>query len=210
MSKLARDWAKVQRAGSASAKVVLLVLADHADDSGLCWPSRATIAERTELSLRSVADQLRVLEAAGLISRDSRSREDGSQTSSHIQLNLTAAAEGVQDVQGGVQELHPPGQDVQGGMQHVPPGGARLAPLEPSLEPLEVEGSIEPVASAPPSATKPTSEEPWAKDLEFAKLWEIATPEMRRRAKSKAKVWPEWRKIRKATDPAAVLAGLIA
>lgn len=208
MSKVARDWAKRQKAGSASAKIVLLVLADFADGSGLCWPSRATIAELTELSLRSVVDQLKALETRGLIARGERNREDGSQTSSLIQLNVESD-KGVQDVQGGVQELHPPVQDVHGGMQEMHPGGARLAPLEPTLEPLEL-GTNVPVASAAPSATTPMSEEPWIKDVEFAKVWEIATPEMRRRAKSKAKVWPEWRKIRKATDPSVVLAGLVA
>lgn len=208
MSKVAREWAKSQKAGSASAKIVLLVLADHADNGGLCWPSRATIAELTELSVRSVVDQLKALEARGLIARDERNREDGSQTSSFIQLNLEHD-EGVQELQGGVQELHPPVQDVHGGVQEMHPGGARLALLEPTLEPLEL-GTNVPVASAAPSATTPMSEEPWIKDVEFAKLWEIATPEMRRRAKSKAKVWPEWRKIRKATDPASVLGGLVA
>jgi hypothetical protein len=79
-------------------------------------------------------------------------------------------------------------------------------------------GSNDPVASASPrdhlsavpESISPTiaKHEPWARDAQFSALWDAATPEMRRRAKSKAKVWPEWVKARRLTDPGAILGGL--
>jgi hypothetical protein len=61
------------------------------------------------------------------------------------------------------------------------------------------------VASAAPRATKP---EPWKGDPEFVAVWDAATPQMRRRAKSMSKAWPEWLKARKTVEPARILAGL--
>lgn len=56
----------------ATEKLVLLCLADFADDDGLCWPSVETMVGRTGLSDRCVREQLKRLEAAGLIERDRR------------------------------------------------------------------------------------------------------------------------------------------
>lgn len=73
------------------------------------------------------------------------------------------------------------------------------------------------VASAAPTTTdgalalalkEPEPEphrEPWDRDPEFGKLWDMAPPQMRRRAKSKAKVWPEWQRSRRRAAPAAIL-----
>lgn len=66
------------------------------------------------------------------------------------------------------------------------------------------------VASAPPSATKPLAGQPWEADPDFGKLWEISTPEMRRRAKSKSKAWAEWRKAKLKAEPASIVAALVA
>jgi hypothetical protein len=68
-------------------------------------------------------------------------------------------------------------------------------------------GSYEPVASAAPSATSPSSI-PWKSDVEFLGVWDGATAQMRRRAKSMTKVWAEWVKVRKTTEPETVLTGL--
>ncbi len=49
-------------------KIVLAVIADMADDDGMCWPSLETIALRAGMTRRSVIDQVEKLEAAGLLS----------------------------------------------------------------------------------------------------------------------------------------------
>lgn len=42
-------------------KLVALVLADHANDDGLCWPSYARIAERTGVDKRTVQRHVKTL-----------------------------------------------------------------------------------------------------------------------------------------------------
>lgn len=54
--------------GSPQLKAVAIALADHAHDDGTkIWPSVRALAEKTELSERTVQYKLRELEAAGLI-----------------------------------------------------------------------------------------------------------------------------------------------
>ncbi len=50
-------------------KVVLISLADQANDSGLCWPSLSTLCARTCLSERAVQAALGELEAIGVVTR---------------------------------------------------------------------------------------------------------------------------------------------
>ena len=53
-------------------KLLLLSLADNADDDGVCWPSIATIANKCSTDERSVYRQLIDLENLGHISHESR------------------------------------------------------------------------------------------------------------------------------------------
>ncbi|WP_101959265.1 helix-turn-helix domain-containing protein [Vibrio vulnificus] len=52
-----------------SDKLVMLCLADHADDSGLCWPSIDTIARKSGVSPTTVKSTLKRLEAGGWIAK---------------------------------------------------------------------------------------------------------------------------------------------
>ena len=88
MSIDAMAWAKAQLTGSPGAKLVLLVLADYADDSGLSWPSKATLSKVTEQDPRTIQRHLRHLEGVGLITVDIRSRKDGGQSSNSYMLPL--------------------------------------------------------------------------------------------------------------------------
>lgn len=63
------------------------------------------------------------------------------------------------------------------------------------------------VASAAPSATA-VKADPWKSDAEFQAVWDGSTGQMRRRAKSMAKAWSEWVKVRKTTQPGRILEGL--
>lgn len=54
-------------------KIVLLCLADHAKDSGDCWPSVNRIAARCSISIRSAQSALKSLEKQDLINRNERS-----------------------------------------------------------------------------------------------------------------------------------------
>lgn len=55
------------KVGSLPRKMVLLKLADQANDDGLCWPSYQTIAESCELSRRSVIRHIQQLETDGYL-----------------------------------------------------------------------------------------------------------------------------------------------
>lgn len=52
-----------------SEKLVLLALADNANDEGVCWPSIATIAEKCSKSERTIQRAISTLESAGHLSR---------------------------------------------------------------------------------------------------------------------------------------------
>ncbi|MEM5501834.1 helix-turn-helix domain-containing protein [Ahrensia kielensis] len=88
MSIQAVAWAISQKVGSPTGKVLLICLANYADEEGLCWPSQKTIAAETELSDRSTILWLKKLEECGYIQRERRHRRDGSRTTDHIRLQL--------------------------------------------------------------------------------------------------------------------------
>jgi hypothetical protein len=54
---------------AAGEKLVLLALADCANDEGHCWPGLASLSEKTGRCRRSLQESLRALDAAGHISR---------------------------------------------------------------------------------------------------------------------------------------------
>lgn len=65
-------------------KAVLISLADNANDHGYCWPSIATICERTCFSKRAVIDAIQWLEEHGLLEAD---RTNGRHTKYQIVPN---------------------------------------------------------------------------------------------------------------------------
>jgi len=67
MSHDATNWAIKQRGIKPAAKIVLWHLADRYHPDHGCFPSKETLAEDCEMSERSVYDQLKILEEAGLI-----------------------------------------------------------------------------------------------------------------------------------------------
>jgi len=64
---MARVWAHSQATGGGL--LVMLALADFANDEGECWPHVATLAEKARLKMRAVQYLLPKLEAAGEIRR---------------------------------------------------------------------------------------------------------------------------------------------
>lgn len=98
MSFEAMTWATKQDAGSAAAKLVLLMLANHANGhTGQCNPRIKNLAADCNMSERSCREQVRRLEELGLIRCEERFAE-GIQLPNQYWLNL----------QEGGQILHPP------------------------------------------------------------------------------------------------------
>lgn len=73
-------WAMEQTTGNPTRKAVLVALADFTNaETGKCCPYIATIANRTELSDKTVQRALNDLVDAGFVTRTRRKRNDGKQ-----------------------------------------------------------------------------------------------------------------------------------
>lgn len=111
-------------------RLVMLALADHADDSGRCYPSNSRLCERTGLSERAVRQNIRALEVGGFLTV-------------HIGVGQAGANVYIVRPQGG-QEMPPagnaPGTSCPAPRHLVPDRGAPDAPKpsgtinEPSIE----------------------------------------------------------------------------
>lgn len=60
------------KVGNPLRKLVLIKLADNANDKGECWPSYQHIADQCEISRRSVINHIKALEDDGLLIKQSR------------------------------------------------------------------------------------------------------------------------------------------
>lgn len=148
MSLKAMTCAMALRGVTASEKLLLLALANYADENMTCFPSQKRLADDACLSQRTVLNLLADLEARRMISRARRHRPDGSRSSDSITLHFAGSLGEV--VAGG-------GEVAAGGVvQPLQGGGAVVAPLtsfEPVIDPVILTGEG---ASAPPArkATK--------------------------------------------------------
>ena len=88
MSFEAMAWASKQDTGSSSSKLVLLMLANHANGhTGQCNPRHKMLAQVCEMTVETLKTHLKRLEAAGLIKIISQFA-DGVQLPNHYVLNL--------------------------------------------------------------------------------------------------------------------------
>lgn len=136
MSMHALRWARGVRGVTATQKLVLLLLADTADDDDMAWPSGQRLADDAALSRRAVVSALADLERLGLI--EPSVRELGHATRWHLQVGAIPqpadlgceprSQGGVNDVhrgcepasQGGVNQIHTGCEPrAQGGVNHV-------------------------------------------------------------------------------------------
>jgi len=89
------------------ATAVLRDLADRSNESGVCWPSVATICNDTKFSRRTVQVALRQLEANGLlITKQIHGR------SSRYVLAIRAVTPAQEMRRGGAGDAHPPAGDA--------------------------------------------------------------------------------------------------
>ena len=105
-------------------KLVLLAIADHADDNGYAWPGVSGVAQKCGVSKRTVQRYVNTLVQRAIISVETRQRPDGSNTSNAYQLN-------IHDSHPPVSDRHPPMTQVS------PPHDTPVTPLtviEPSMK----------------------------------------------------------------------------
>ena len=81
------------RGVSPSEKLLLLALANYADETGNCWPSQTRLADDTCMSSRTVRTLLASLETVGYIAREQRRRPDGYRATDQITLRFAQAEE---------------------------------------------------------------------------------------------------------------------
>lgn len=81
-------WKQDMTNESASWKLVLLALADSANEDGECWPAYKTLAKKTSLSYDQTRRIVRQLESIALIVRVDRQRDNGSRTSNMFQIGV--------------------------------------------------------------------------------------------------------------------------
>lgn len=89
MSILAMTWAWGLTGLDQPQTLVLLALADAANDAGVCWPSQAEIGRKARMSDRSVRTHVRALAGLGLLHVERRATTAG-RKSNIYQLNVGA------------------------------------------------------------------------------------------------------------------------
>ena len=130
-------------------KLVLLCLADTANDDGECWPSLQTIANKTGLTRRAVINHVNILCRAGFLTKTNRYKDNGEQTSSLLKIVAMPMAGSEQGSPGGVNEIHRGGeQGSLGVVNDVHPGSEPRSP-EPIKEPISLEPIKEPKDISP-------------------------------------------------------------
>lgn len=122
------------KVGNPLRKLVLIKLADNANDNGECWPSYQHVADQCEVSRSTVKSHIRALEEMGLLKREFRRKGELNQ-SNVFYLTLDNAQQ-IQPESGGA-------GDVRGGAGAALGGGAGAAPrtyhsFEPVNEPKNI------------------------------------------------------------------------
>ena len=94
MSMLLTAQAMKLKVGNPTRKLVLLKLADNANDKGECFPSYQHIADHCEVSRRSVISHIDALIKMGLVEKKLRKNQDGSSSNLYI-LHLEKGSENI-------------------------------------------------------------------------------------------------------------------
>lgn len=100
-------------------KLVLLALADHADDKGVCWPSQGYIANKSGCSRKTVNEKIGGFVKAGIIKKDGKKMVISGVTEGY--KSVTESDSSKCNVQ-----LQPSNPELQ-------PSNGALQPSEPSI-----------------------------------------------------------------------------
>lgn len=164
------------KVGNPLRKLVLIKLADNANDMGECWPSYQHIADQCEIGRSTVKVHIRELEKSGLLRREFRRKGELNQSNVfHLALEGGAAP-----ALGGGAADNPPGAGDN------PGGGAGAAPRtshssEPVKEPVKPKVADAPGSVAfdrfwalyPRKVGKSAAEKAWAKIKVTADLFDL-------------------------------------
>ena len=228
----AQVWARRQRlGGDVAAKIILMILADYADEWGTCFPGVDRIAEEAELSKSTVLRRLKALAEAGLVTVERRANDRGHRTSNRyvLEIEVTVTAEQWNAVvQRVVARVTEPLEEVQG--VNVTPGSQAPPKCQPEREakvsPGDTGTTSRTTSSTPyplgSNASAPASEQqqgsqavlslvvdsapstaPTGPQIAFSEFWALYP-----RKTSKIAAERAWTKAVKAVDPAVIIAAI--
>lgn len=129
------SWAFEQTTPPVS-KLVLLALADHADDNGVCWPGLLGLAGKTCLTRRTLLRHLNTLRRLGLVKVIPRHDHNGRQRSNFYHLPLASSGVGVNSDTPGCHQCHGEGATTVTGEDVT--SDTQNRNIEPSDEPVAV------------------------------------------------------------------------
>ena len=116
--------------GNPARKLVLLKLADNANDDGICFPSYQYIADKCEMTRRSAISHIEYLIKMGLVSKKERKNKDGSISNLyflHLEQGSENFALGGENISLGSENF------ALGGSENISPRTSHS--LEPVTEP---------------------------------------------------------------------------
>ena len=162
MSFRAMTWAASVKTQTPVQKLILLLLADRANDEGFCWPSINRIADDACISRQCVIENIKKLAALGFINvtkrtiRDAESGVEGNNTNVyHLNTGVVnivdypSPADGlplVHDVHHPVRQMHPPSAPDALPLVHDMHPNQSLEPInEPTIPPNPPSGGVEQV-----------------------------------------------------------------
>jgi len=125
-------------------KLVLMALADAADDSGVCWPRVLTVAAKCNVSTRTVRRVMQTLTARDLLVSEQRYRKDGSCSSNRYRLLLS-----------GGDKLSPAPVAPVSGPGHPCPGGPDTCVIPRTTSRTQTESPQPPGPSNEPDVPTP-------------------------------------------------------
>lgn len=169
MSIDALSWAFNLDLPNSGIKLTLLALANYANEENrTAYPSQKTISQKTCLSTRAIRSHLVALEELGVISRESRKRDDGTFTSDLFTLNVGFSPPKDTGRNYRRQNL-PSAKNDQDQRQNLPSPAAEFAGHEPNLTSTKAKGepkgskALAPKKSgAPKEKSEAVTNEAWA------------------------------------------------
>lgn len=190
------------KVGNPLRKLVLIKLADNANDMGECWPSYQHVADQCEISKRSVMNHINTLCGAGLLRKEIRKGGPKGNSSNVYYLTLSGAADSL----GVVQKIHqgsaagspPSAADSLGGSAGAAPRTSHsfesvkepvTEPVATQAEAMVAEGIVVPFAAQQPRCEIP-ADMPGPKDsnCKTFKAWANYAMAYRKRYHA----WPVW------------------
>ncbi|MGY6772391.1 helix-turn-helix domain-containing protein [Gallibacterium sp. ZY190522] len=116
MSMLLMVKAMQCKVGNATRKLVLLKLADNANDNGVCFPSYQHIADQCEITRRSAISHIEALIETGFVEKKTRKTPEGNTSNLYV-LHLdrdseNSAPPSENDSLGVVKNLHHPSENI--------------------------------------------------------------------------------------------------